>query len=49
MMGLAQMTGMATAEGAFEFRGVQPGSYYYTWLPSVRKVRCKCLVECQLR
>ena len=28
MMGLAQMTGMATAEGAFEFRGVQPGSYY---------------------
>jgi len=22
------MTGMATAEGAFEFRGVQPGSYY---------------------
>ena len=28
MMGLAQMTGMATVEGAFEFRGVQPGSYY---------------------
>ena len=28
IMGLAQMTGMATAEGAFEFRSVQPGSYY---------------------
>jgi len=28
MMGLAQMTTMATPEGAFEFKGVQPGAYY---------------------